>query len=141
MFNFIPFTRPGREMAHGDLESEAIGQPLQLTFPQPHPVAITPATISTDEQGACLGIQRLAHMDPPATDALDGETGGVVIAAYVDPSHVLANIIHAIGPGLSKLLVWKIREVDVPRVACFSPLLSRICNCSTPSKKLLTSSL
>src|SRR5215510_4631146 len=126
MVNFVPFTRAGRKMADRDIQSARVGKPLQLAFPQPHAVTMTPATIGADEQRAHSRRQRLAHVDPPAPNAFDGETGGVVITAHIHPSQVLAYVIYPIGNGFPQLLVGKIMEVDARRVALLPPGLPRI---------------
>src|SRR5882724_8588996 len=126
MLNLVPFTCAGRKMADRDIQPDRVGQPLPLAFPQPYAVAVTPATIGADEQRAHAWIQRLAQMHPPAPNAFDGETGGVVITAHIHPSHMLAQIIHPRGNGFALLLIGKIMHVDGLWVARFAPGLPSI---------------
>src|SRR2546423_5184039 len=108
MFNFVPFTRARRKVAYRDVQSDGVGKLLQLPFPPPHPITITPTTVGADQQRADPRVQRLAYMDPPASNAFDGETGGVILTAYIDPAPVLAHIIHPIRDGFSQVFIRKI---------------------------------
>jgi hypothetical protein len=54
MLDFVPFTRPRRQMAHVNWQSQLIGQLLQLDFPQPQPIPVAPApSAMINKEDAC----------------------------------------------------------------------------------------
>src|SRR5262245_29481489 len=126
MFDFVPFTRPRWEMADGDVKPDRIRQPLEFTFPEPHPIAITAATIGADQERTDAGVQRLAYMDPPAPNAFDRKTGGVMITAHIDPADVVANVIDPIGHGFAQLFIRKVMHIHGLWGTFWAPPLPRI---------------
>ena len=49
MFNLVPLARARREVAHRDLQLVLIGQLLEFSFPEAHPVAVAAAAVRADE--------------------------------------------------------------------------------------------
>ena len=62
------------------------------------------------------------HFPPPAPDAFHGEFRGVVIAAYADPAFIASNVVDSVWDGFSKLRVGKVVDVDLFRLALWTPL-------------------
>jgi hypothetical protein len=83
-------------MADGDRDPEFVGQHLQFTLPQAHTRTVAAAAIRSDQQPRRGGIAGCAELVPPAPDALDGEAGGVVVDAEIDPSGVGGDVLDAI---------------------------------------------
>ena len=46
---------------------------------------------------AGVGVARAPHAVPPLPDAFDGEGGGIMVRADMDPTHVLPQIIDPVG--------------------------------------------
>ena len=94
----VPLARARGQMRHGDRHSDLIGQLLPiLPLPQADPDAIAATAIGGDQQPLCPRIAELAEFVPPASDAFDGEGGGVVIEADADPSFIGGDIVDAVG--------------------------------------------
>src|SRR5262245_12350754 len=49
VFDFVPLTGAGRQVADHDVEAELVGQLLKFAFPQPHPRAVAAASVGGDE--------------------------------------------------------------------------------------------
>src|ERR1700675_4024020 len=97
MFNFVPFTGAGREVAHMHTESALIREALECDFPEPTAARITSPTISSNEQLAGLGIQCMPHLYPPTPDGRDGKLRRVMVNPDAHPARIRRHIIHAIG--------------------------------------------
>src|SRR5438132_12036752 len=76
----------GRPVADADRDAKFVGQCLQFAFPEPYAIAVGAAAIGGDQQLCGVGVARRAKVVPPAPDACDGEGGGIVADADVDPS-------------------------------------------------------
>jgi len=136
--NLVPLTGAGRNMADRHIQPDRVGQPWPRACPQPYAVAVTPATSGADEPRAGAWIPRLAQLPPPAPQAFDGDTGGVVITAHRHPSHMLAPIIHPRGHGVAPLRIGTIRPVDGLWVARLAPGLPSMFR--RPDQRLLCGS-
>jgi hypothetical protein len=99
MLDLVPFAGGPRQVANGNGQTGLIDQVLHLLLPEPTARAIGATPISHDEQFPTGGIQVAAHALPPASDALDGKRGGLMVDADVDKAAVLHQIVDAIGDG------------------------------------------
>jgi hypothetical protein len=118
-------------MADADRDPEFVGQHLQLAFPQTHAHAIAAAAIGSDQQSPRRGIARRAELVPPAPDALDGEGGGVVVDAEIDPSFVGGDVIHPVGHRLAEFRDDEIMHPDrlgLPLGAQLAPAVLEVAN-------------
>src|SRR5216683_2907712 len=59
-------------------------------------IAIAAAGVGRDQQPSRVGIQRMAHTPPPATDALYGKCRRIVIDPHADPGLVVGQIVDPI---------------------------------------------
>ena len=73
MFDLVPFTRAGRVVADGDIQSGGGGQSGEFKFPQPGAVTVGASSIGGDEDSPGLGVSVLAHLLPPFIDGGDSE--------------------------------------------------------------------
>ena len=65
---------------------------MRAISPQAHPVAVAAAAIGGNDEGAGLGIARLAKAIPPAANTLDREGRRVGVDADIDPTCVGRNV-------------------------------------------------
>src|SRR6516165_3629154 len=115
MFYSIPLAGPGREMAHGNRNSDFIGQFLYVNLPGSRSAAITPSTVGADEQPPRRAISSPSIHFPPPANTFRRELGGVVRNPHVHHSPVPGHIIGAIGNGVAFCLGRKIMYVHLDR--------------------------
>ena len=84
MLDAVPFAGSGRVVGDGDRQPGVIGEALQFAFPQANPRAVAAAAIGGDQQPGGGGVALAAKAAPPTPDALDRESGGVVINPEID---------------------------------------------------------
>lgn len=60
----VPLARSSRKMTHGDWTPDLVGQTLQLQLPQPRPVTIAPAAVSSHKQLTRLHKYLYGNGDP-----------------------------------------------------------------------------
>src|SRR5260370_39329913 len=65
VLNFIPFARSGRIVAHINLKARSGVQPGELEHPQPGPMSIGAAAISTNEDAPSIRVLLAPHFPPP----------------------------------------------------------------------------
>src|SRR5512135_3182125 len=121
VLDLVPLARARREVADGDLQTRLVGEALQFHLPEPDPIPVAPPTVGTDQQPLRLGIQLLAHAEPPLADALDGKAGRVVINADVDPPQVPAQVIDPVGDRLADAGIGEVMDVALLGIALRSP--------------------
>src|SRR5918993_447599 len=100
-FSYLPAS--SRQAADGDRDPEFVGQGLRLALPQAHAHTIAAAAIGGDQEPRRGRIPCRAELAPPAPDALDGEGGGVVSDAEIDPSRVGGDVVDPVGHRLAEL--------------------------------------
>src|SRR6266581_6175856 len=84
---------PGGRWQTGDGKAGLGGQLGQLDLPQPGPVSVGSAAVGGDQQPPGVRIGNGPGLAPPGPDRRDGELGGVVIDADVDPAGVRADVV------------------------------------------------
>lgn len=97
MLNLVPFAGCGRIMCERNGKLFFIGQILELFLPEPISDAIGPASIGGDEQFTLFGIERLACLLPPSSNAFDRTFRRVVIDAHIHEALVMDQIVDPIG--------------------------------------------
>ena len=112
MLDLVPLAGARREVAHVDRESEGVGEPLQLSFPDARAIAVAAARIGGDEEVGGIGVALGAHAPPPRLDRCDGESGRVVVHADVDEGTVGDDVEHSVGDRLADGLVREVVDVD-----------------------------
>lgn len=65
VFDLVPLRGPWLKIRHADGEAGAVGEALQLDFPQPRSGTVAAAGIGRDAQLMRLGVRRASHMAPP----------------------------------------------------------------------------
>ena len=113
VLNFVPLGRPRRKMAHGDRHLQFISEILHGEFPEPGTGAIAPAAIGRYQEALGIGVKLAPHAIPPLANALDGEFGGIVIGAHIDPARIIRGIIDPVRDRLAQLFVHKVVAIDV----------------------------
>ena len=103
--NAIPFARVRRQVAHGDLQAAALGEPAQLPIPKSHPMAVRPAGIGGDQQPPGARIGHRTHHVPSPADGRHRERGGLI------PRSKLL-LVNAEWDGLADLGAGEIMHVD-----------------------------
>ena len=68
-----------------------------------------------------MRVEPLAHLLPPAADALHGKLCGVVIGADADPPEVVARVVDAVRDGFASVGIDKIVGFHLGRLALRSP--------------------
>src|SRR5712672_878527 len=117
VLDLVPLAGAGREMADGDVEPDLVGQLLELPLPQTHARPIAAAAIGGNLKPLGPRIAGAAELAPPAANGVDGEGGGVVIGADVDPSGVARQIIDAVGDRAAQLLDQEVVRANLLRRA------------------------
>src|SRR6476619_2620921 len=79
VFDLVPFGGAGREVAYGDGDAGAGGEPAEFDLPQLGAVTVGATGIGGDQQAGGGGIAVAADHVPPASDRGRGEAGGVVV--------------------------------------------------------------
>lgn len=113
-------------MADGDRQAGFGSQRGQLALPDSVAVAVGAPGVRGDQQPGGPGIVAVAAGLPPAADRLDGEGGGVVVDADVDPAGVSGDVVD---PVRDRLLNIRSAEeevvvLDLHRIALGAPLAS-----------------
>ena len=114
-----------------DWRKRSHGKALQLHLPQSHPRPIAAPTVRRDQQPVHFGIGLFAHSLPPSADAFDGERGGVVIGADIDPPLVSGQIIDPVRIGPAQFRDQKIMDAHffgLPFGLPFTPAVLEISN-------------
>jgi len=83
-------------VTHRYFQPRLIREFLQLELPQAEAIAIAATSISRDQQAGRLRLHRVAHAPPPATDALHGKRGRVMVNPDTDPGLVLGDIVDSV---------------------------------------------
>src|SRR5215472_12451686 len=96
MLDLISLAGPRWEMAYADRESRLVGQPLQFPLPQPHPGPIAATPIRRNQHPLRLRIARLSCLLPPAPNALDGKSSGIMIDSHVDPPRIGGQVVDSV---------------------------------------------
>jgi len=128
--SLVPLAGAGWEMANGDRDPELVGEDLQFTLPQTQTCAVAATAIGVDQQPRRGGIASCAEFVPPAPDALDGEGGGIVIDAEIDPSGIGGDVVDAIGHCLAELRDEEVMHPDrlgLPLGAQFTAAVLEAC--------------
>ena len=99
MFHLVPLACARRKVAHGDLQTDLVGQPLQLQLPQFESIPVAAPTIGRDEQSVGRRIKMSSLMPPPSSYRRHGKSGRVVIGSHVHETRVLPKIVDAVGIG------------------------------------------
>jgi hypothetical protein len=109
-----------------DLESEFVGQLLQLALPQAqaHPVAA--AAISGDDEAARGGVTRPADLLPPAPNAVHGKAGRVMVEADTDRAVVGGQVIDPVGNGAAQLLDQEVVNPNRLGITAGAPRPTRV---------------
>src|SRR3954463_1394808 len=103
MLDPVPRAGARRQVGHRDRQPGLVGEALQLALPQPDPYAVAAAAVGGDQQPCGGGVAWPAEVAPPVPEALDGEGGGVVIDAEIDPSGIRGDVVDAVGRPLAQL--------------------------------------
>jgi len=122
VLDLVPLTRAGREVAHLEPQPQVIGQRLERNLPEPAPGTVAAAAVGRDQQLAGAGEPATAHLLPPPSDAVGRELGGVVVNAHADPSLIVQEVVHAVGDGLTQVLVQEVVNANVLGPALRPPL-------------------
>ena len=109
-------------MAHGDGQCSLGGERGQFGLPGTGAVAVRAASVGGDEQPFDAGIGSVADAIPPAADRLDGERGGVVVGADIDPAGVRRDVVDPVRHGLVEFLVAEVMGVDLHPLTLGPPL-------------------
>jgi hypothetical protein len=92
----VPLGGTRRQVAGGDRKPGFSRQPSQLDLPRPHPVAVGPTGIRTDQQPLGLRVGDSADLLPPASERLDRERRDVVVCPDTDPAAVATRVVDPI---------------------------------------------
>src|SRR4051812_33284428 len=103
MLDPVPLAGARWQVGHRDRQPGLVGEALQLALPQPDPHAVAAAAVGGDQQPCGGGIAGPAEVAPPVPDALDGEGGGIVIDAEIDPSGIRGDVVDAVRRHLAQL--------------------------------------
>src|SRR5690606_19835441 len=95
---------------------------VELVLPQPRAVAVAATRIGGDEQLRRVGIDVPTHAVPPAANRLNGELGGVVIDAHIDPSLVARDVVDTVRDHFAELSIDEVVGAYGLRVALRLPL-------------------
>src|SRR5262245_16596613 len=96
MLNLVPFAGSGRKMTDLNRPADLVGQALEFDLPKPHARTIASSSIGGNEQTFGLGIRGLPHGLPPAPDAGDGKSRGIVIGSDTHPGVILLQVVNSI---------------------------------------------
>src|SRR6266704_1823082 len=101
MLNLVPLTGAGRKMTDGNRATHFIRNLLQFRLPQTTTCAVTPPTISGDQQFLGVGIDDTAHPEPPLTERGHRKLRRIMGGAHTDPARVRRHVINAIRNALA----------------------------------------
>ncbi len=100
-------------MAYRYFQTECVGDSLlKLFLETPQAIAVTPASVSQDQQFARLSIVLAAVSKPPLPDRIDCKLGRVGRNADMNESMVAAHIVHTIRSRLAQSILRKIVRID-----------------------------
>src|SRR4029453_7558187 len=113
-------------MTNGDGNPQGIRQLLQFHLPETHPVPITAAAISTDQQRLGFLIETAPHLGPPLANTGHRKTRRIMVAADSDPPQIAPHIIDAIRDRFAELRIGKVMNVDLLGLSLHVPFPSAI---------------
>jgi hypothetical protein len=108
VLDLVPLAGAWWKVTDRDVDSDLVGQVLQLALPQPRARAIAAAAIGGDEQLFGFGVANAADLLPPATDRLHREGRSVVIHPDADPAMVSRQVIDPVWHRSPQLLDQKV---------------------------------
>src|SRR5947209_3374127 len=103
VLDLVPFARLRRQVADRNGQARLLRQTPELGLPLARAVTVAPATISAYQKLIGVRVRDQAVASPPASNALYGEGGGLMILTHVDPADVALDVVDAIGDGLALL--------------------------------------
>lgn len=93
----------------------------ELGLPSAGAIPVGAARVGGDQQSAGRRVGGPPGAVPPAADGSDGERGGVVVGAHVDPAGVRDDVVDAVGHCSAQLAVREVVGVDPHRLASRLP--------------------
>ena len=96
MFDFVPFARAGRKMAHFDFQACCVAESLQFDFPEAVSATIAATAVRRDQQAVRQDVTTTAKTFPPGSDRFDCELRRVAADANADPSFVVGQIVDSV---------------------------------------------
>jgi hypothetical protein len=117
MFDRVPFACSGWHMGDRHLKTRGVCQLLQLDRPPPGPGSMTAATVGGHQQAWGVGIERPSHHVPPAADALDGKSGGVMIRSNMHPTRLVRLVVDTLWSHVATCLARQVMTTDVRRIS------------------------
>ena len=113
MLDRVPLRAAGGVVADRDGQAVLVAELLlELLFPDPRAGAVAAATIREDQQFTRGGERGLALVNPPASEQIDREGGGIGGQADVDRAPVLGQIVDAVGDRATERVRPEVMDVD-----------------------------
>src|SRR5262245_32506828 len=126
MFDLVPLARPRRVVANGDLEAGFISELLQVQLPGAAPTRVGASTVCTEQQPLGRIVMVATDLPPPFPDRVYSEFRGLMRDAYTDEPFVTLHVERTVGNSRPNAQTREVIDVDVHRIAQFTPGFSGV---------------
>ena len=116
VLDLVPLARPGREVAHRDLQPGLFGQDGELVFPEPAPVAVGAAGVAGGQQPPRARVAGAALGPPPQPQRVHRERCGVMADPDGHEPPVRGDVVDPVRGDLPQLLIGEVVVADPNRV-------------------------